>query len=122
MFKKSNYVYYSMILFVPGSRDMSTLRFFQNLGVQSYFSGCLTLTLATPATKEDRCTQNQNLPPSAEGHKCSEIIAVDVPSEIMALFPENVQRAAVKLTHGLNWSSLKGGDRRNQRKLSLIHI
>lgn len=61
-----------------GCRDLSTLDFLRNLGVRAYFSRCLTLTLPK------RKTQGQQ----------DKIYFVDIPDEVMKLFPLKIKENA----------------------------
>lgn len=63
-----------------GCRDLSTLDFLNNLGVKSYFSRCLTLTLPRRKLKEIN----------------EEIYFVDMPDQIIKLFPQRIRERAVK--------------------------
>lgn len=63
-----------------GCRDLSTLDFLSNLGVKSYFSRCLTLTLP-----------RRNIKNGSGG-----VYFVDIPDEIIKLFPQKIRERSVK--------------------------
>lgn len=75
-----------------GCRDKNTLKLFQDIGVQSYYSGCVTLTL-----------------PKYEGEKSEEILFVDafvkifdqkyVETQIKRLIPAEYAHKVSVLTH-----------------------
>lgn len=93
-----------------GARDMSTLQFLRRIGVKSYFSGCMTLTLATPADKHERCSESVA---SGDG-KCTDVLFVDINTNIMSMFPERVRHVGKRLSHLIQERSLKSSDLRFQ--------
>ena len=63
-----------------GARDLSTLQLLQSKGVESYFSGCLTLTLqADPEVK-----------------KQDYILAVDIPSDVVEMIRQKTHRPVIE--------------------------
>jgi len=66
-----------------GARDFNTLEFLQRLGIDSYFSGCLTLTLQRP-----------NLP---RDHDL--LVLNDVPDEIVRMIPSITTKRVVTTFH-----------------------
>lgn len=79
--------------FAPiGCRDKNTLKLFKNLGIEAYFSGCVTLTL-----------------PKYEGEKSDEILLIDpfvkifdkkyVETQIKRLIPKEFADRTTVLTH-----------------------
>lgn len=64
-----------------GCRDLSTMNFLSSLGVKSYFSRCLTLTLP-----------RRNLE-KGEGGK---VYFVDIPDAIVKLFPQRIRERSVE--------------------------
>lgn len=73
---------YFMNKFGPvGARNTDTKEYFDEIGVESYFSGCLTLTLQkTPAIK-----------------KCDFILAVDVPKKALAILKKTSQLPVLEM-------------------------
>lgn len=67
-----------------GCRSVRTLRAFQDIGVNAYFSGCLTLTL-----------------PKSDNARAGQVYAVDVePGLYSKLVPERIRNRAIHLSHG----------------------
>ena len=79
-FVTCNYEYFKDITF--GCRDTSTLKFMQNLGLKSYLSRCLTLTLPKRKIKE---TQNK-------------VYIVDIPSDMLKYIPQAIRDNAIYRT------------------------
>lgn len=67
-----------------GCRDYSTLEFLQKSGVNSFFSGCMTL---------------QTKRPDVHAERTSTIYIVDVDKHVLDLFPKQIRDDAVYLTH-----------------------
>ena len=66
-----------------GCRSPATAKAFMNIGVEAYFSGCLTLTLRLPKRERD-----------------GTIYAVDVEADLFeALVPGRVRQRCIHLTH-----------------------
>ena len=75
-----------------GCRDKNTLKLFQNLGIEAYFSGCVTLTL-----------------PEYQGERTNEILLVDpfvkifdqkyVETQIKRLIPKEIADQVCVITH-----------------------
>ena len=65
-----------------GTRDWFTLEFLQSLGVECYFSGCLTMTLARP-----------NVP------RTGQVVLNDVPPEVVAKVASMTDRTLVLTRH-----------------------
>ena len=93
-----------------GARDFNTMKAIQKSGVQSYFSGCMTLTLTTPASEEERCAQRI---PSNDG-KCSEILFVDLLVDMRKHFPKEIQDRASLASHKTKAGMLNNGKLRFQ--------
>mgnify|MGYP002803883859 CR=1 FL=1 len=75
-----------------GARDVSTQRYFESIGVQSYFSGCMTLFL-------------QNPDPTA---KRNDIIYItDVKPQYRRLLPKWILQKANFVTHGVYYGDTK---------------
>jgi len=68
-----------------GARDLNTLHEFQSRGIESYFSGCLTLTLNNDSKKRNNI-----------------IYAVDLDDECYHYLKARVRCPVVRLTHILN--------------------
>lgn len=64
-----------------GCRDLYTLSFCQSLGMRSYFSRCLTLTLPKRLTSE----------------AANKVYLVNVPKEWESLFPENLTKECIRI-------------------------
>ena len=62
-----------------GCRDLSTFHFLDQLGIDSYFSRCLTLTL----------------PKRTEGDKHDKVYFVDIPANIINLFPKQLKERGI---------------------------
>ncbi|ARJ57287.1 polysaccharide pyruvyl transferase family protein [Campylobacter cuniculorum] len=71
-----------------GCRDVFTLNFLQKMGIKSYFSRCLTLTLPK---REPANTQNQ-------------IFLVDLDDKIKALLPKNLKDKGIEINQ--RWINL----------------
>lgn len=65
-----------------GARDLSTLEFFKSIGVNSYFSGCLTLTLN----------------PDASIPKRDYIFAIDVPDDVLIEMRRRTNRKIIEIS------------------------
>lgn len=63
-----------------GARDMSTLEFLRKHGVESYFSGCMTLTLQADPTIE----------------KQDYILAVDLPEAVVEMLRQKTKRPVIE--------------------------
>jgi Polysaccharide pyruvyl transferase len=68
-----------------GARDTFTQRVLEERGIPSYFSGCLTLTLANPYKNESR---NDNV-----------IYVVDLPAEVEKVIRRRCKTPVVRLKH-----------------------
>lgn len=65
-----------------GARDMSTLRFLQNNGIETYFSGCLTLTL-----QKDPYIKKQDF-----------ILAIDVSDKVYKFMQSKTNRKIIRIS------------------------
>lgn len=63
-----------------GTRDKSTLKFLQNLGVQSYLSRCLTLTLPRRSSELEK--------------NANDIFLVNLPDDFIVKLPKNITQNA----------------------------
>jgi hypothetical protein len=66
-----------------GARDFSTLDFLQRLGIDSYFSGCLTMALQRPAVARDHDL----------------VVLNDVPDEVLRIIPSLTRKRVVVTFH-----------------------
>jgi len=78
-----------------GARDTFTHRVLEEHGVPSYFSGCLTLTIANPYKNEDR----DNI-----------VYVVDLPSNVEKIIRRQCKMPVVRLTHHGKDPSAFSGD------------
>ena len=69
-----------------GCRDYGTLKFLRHLGVNAYFSGCLTLLLENP---------------NISGKRTDNIYIVDVKDSLVKLLPIDVQVKAIRVAHNI---------------------
>ena len=65
-----------------GARDLSTLEFFQTNGIDSYFSGCLTLTL-----EADNSVPRQDY-----------VLAIDVPDAVYETMSSSTSRPIIRMS------------------------
>lgn len=65
-----------------GARDEATMKYFQDNGIQSYFSGCLTLTLQ----------------PDKKIRKHDFILAVDIPDELFEFLSQRTERKIIRMS------------------------
>jgi hypothetical protein len=69
-----------------GCRDYDSCRFLKSLGVEAYFSGCMTLTLQNPSAERD-----------------SSILLVDCPAVIKDCIPLSLHRQIESISHEYSW-------------------
>ena len=87
-----------------GARDFSTLEFLQRLGIDSYFSGCLTLTLHRP-----------NLP---RDHDL--VVLNDVPDEVLRIIPSiTTKRVAVTFHNDFERVDIQARSQKAQQLLDI---
>ena len=67
-----------------GARDIATLNFLREHGVEAFFSGCLTLLLKNP---------------NVDGQRTEDIYMTDVISDFMELLPNEIQDKAIQVVH-----------------------
>jgi hypothetical protein len=92
-----------------GARDKFTHHVLEERGIPSYFSGCLTLTLANPYKNEDR----DNI-----------VYVVDLPSNVEKIIRRRCKMPVVRLTHSgknLGASSVEMIIRR-MRKMPVVRL
>ena len=73
-----------------GCKDVSTLNFLRNLGVDSFLSGCLTLLLKQPNVSKMRSRK---------------IYLVDVNQQFREILPPEIRRGAIPLRHRMTKAS-----------------
>ncbi|MDR2080265.1 MAG: polysaccharide pyruvyl transferase family protein [Campylobacteraceae bacterium] len=83
-------IYLKMKPFEPiGCRDRNTMRFLQKLGVEAYFSGCMTLTFDT----------RKNTPENGK------VFVVDLTKKAMRKLPQKIKETAdTSITHFYYWN------------------
>ncbi|MDO4304346.1 MAG: polysaccharide pyruvyl transferase family protein [Bacillota bacterium] len=74
-----------------GCRDLSTVEYLRDLGVDAYLTGCLTLTLP-------RRTEEQ-------AKKANKIYFLDVPADVMKIIPQEIKDEAVILSNILRFDN-----------------
>lgn len=79
-----------------GCRDQTTRKLLEKYGIQSYFSGCITLTLKP----FDHVTQH--------GKLC----LVDVPQEVKSFVTAHTEKECVELTHSISMKGLEWPQRK----------
>lgn len=80
-----------------GCRDLQTMWNLQELGVDAYLSGCLTLTLP----RRDR----------EEEEKAKAIYLIDVPKSVYPYIPETIKNSAIELTNIIRYKNPGNTDR-----------
>ena len=70
-----------------GCRDYGTQKYLSHLGVNAYFSGCLTLLLENP---------------NISGKRTDNIYIVDVKDSLIELLPLEVQEKAIQVSHDIS--------------------
>jgi hypothetical protein len=87
-----------------GARDQATLRLFESHGIESYYSGCLTLTLPTR--------------PEAEKH--GRVVACDLPPTLVDELARRTHRPPLVVTH--NDATTPGFAARLERAEALLDL
>lgn len=87
-----------------GGRDLWTTSLLSRHGIQSYFSGCLTLTLGFGAT----------------WHRSEYICAVDLPEEIAQRIESRAKSPVVRLSH--RETSVSGFENRCEKATRLLNL
>lgn len=90
-----------------GCRDISTAQYLRSLGIDSYLTGCLTLTLP----KRDQ-----------EQHKnADKIYIIDIPQKLLEYIPHDIKEKAIFLSNVLQYSNPGTSNRMSEKDTFEYH-